>query len=61
MSYSERSTEIQEKITTHAAGLAECALELSELVCDMANKIESLEDEKRALDERLHLRNAFGG
>lgn len=59
MTYLERYTEIQEKIT-HGANIAGCALEMSELILDMANKIESLEDELRDLDERLYLRKAFG-
>lgn len=60
MSYLERQTEIQQKLSTHRVGIAECELEMSELVLDMANHIERLQDELRGLDERLYLRKAFG-
>ena len=60
MTYLDRLKDIQEKMCLQRVGIAECELAYSELVLDMANRIESLKDELRGLDERLYLRNAFG-
>jgi len=57
--YLKAKTEIDEKMEMQRVSNAECMLAYSELILDMANRIESLEDELRGLDERLYLRKAF--
>ena len=57
--YLKAKTEIDEKMEMQRVSNAECMLAYSELILDMANRIKSLEDELRGLDERLYLRKAF--
>ena len=60
MTYIERQTEIQEKLSTHRAGIAECELEMSELILDMANHIANLEDDLRKYQEEDWNKRAYG-
>ena len=74
MNYLKLKTEIDEKMEMQRVSNAECMLAYSELILDMSNKIDlqkehidsleeelkRLRDELGGLDERLHLRKAFG-
>ena len=60
MSYLKLKTEIDEKMEMQRVSNAECMVAYSELICDMAGKIESLEDELRRHTEEDWNKRAYG-
>ena len=60
MTYLDRLKKIEKKMSVLRVGIAECEREYSELLCDMADEIESLSDELRALKSNDYLRRAYG-
>ena len=60
MTYLDRLKEVEQRISLHRVGIAECEQEYSEIILDMANHIENLEDDLRKYKEEDWNKRAYG-